>query len=92
MPPVPDIPATYAIGDLHGEVTLLRQLLATLPLRDEDTVVFLGDYLDRGENSAATLAALRDFARGHAASVFLRGNYEDAWLTWWDGIRFKKGP
>jgi serine/threonine protein phosphatase 1 len=41
-----DAPATYAIGDVHGEVTLLRQLLATLPLRDHDTLVFLGDDLN----------------------------------------------
>jgi serine/threonine protein phosphatase 1 len=41
--------ATYAIGDLHGEVTLLRQLLEQLAPRSQDTLVFLGDYLDRGE-------------------------------------------
>lgn len=85
-------PATYAIGDVHGEVTLLRRLLAQIPIRDEDTVVFLGDYLDRGEDSAATIAALRDFGRGHRASVFLRGNHEDAWLTHWDGVRFASAP
>lgn len=87
-----DEPLTYAIGDLHGEVTLLKRLLAQLPLRDDDTLVFLGDYLDRGEDSAATIATLRDVARAHRASVFLRGNHEDAWLTYWDGVRFKHIP
>lgn len=87
-----DSPVTYVIGDLHGEVTLLRQLLATLPLRDHDTLVFLGDYLDRGEDSAATVAALRALARTHRSCVFLRGNHEDAWLTYWDGIRFRGVP
>jgi len=87
-----DAPFTYAIGDLHGEVTLLRRLLALLPLRDEDTLVFLGDYLDRGEDSAATVAALRELARNHRATVFLRGNHEDAWLSHWDGVRFKGVP
>lgn len=87
-----DTPVTYAIGDLHGEVTLLHQLLATLPLRAEDTVVFLGDYLDRGEDSAATIATLRAFSRTHRRCVFLRGNHEDRWLTYWDGVRFTAVP
>jgi serine/threonine protein phosphatase 1 len=84
-------PVTYAIGDIHGEVSLLRQLLVILPVRSEDTVVFLGDYLDRGEDSAATIAVLRECAQCHRA-VFLRGNHEDAWLTGWDGIRFTRVP
>ena len=42
-----DLPVTYAIGDLHGEVTLLRQLLTLLPLKEQDTLVFLGDYICR---------------------------------------------
>jgi len=83
------VPSTYAIGDLHGEVTLLRRLLAQVPLREDDTVVFLGDYVDRGEDSAATVAAVRDFAREHPACVFLRTNYEDDWLEQSDGVRLQ---
>ena len=67
-------------------------MLEALPLREEDTIVFLGDYLDRGEDSAATITTLRDFAWSHRACVFLRGNHEDAWLTQWDGVRFKSVP
>jgi len=91
-PTVPPGPVTYAVGDLHGEVTLLRRLLAMLPLRDEDTIVFMGDYLDRGEDSAATVTALRDLARTHRACVFLRGNHEDVWLSAWNGVRFRWVP
>lgn len=87
-----EAPVTYAVGDLHGEVTLLRRLLIALPLRDQDTLVFLGDYLNRGEDSAATVATLRALARSHRACVFLRGNHEDAWLTHWDGVRFTRVP
>lgn len=90
--PARDLPATYAIGDLHGEVTLLQQLLTQLPIHDEDTLVFMGDYLGRGEDTPATIAVLRELARTHRACVFLRGNHEDAWLTYWDGIRFKQPP
>jgi Calcineurin-like phosphoesterase len=83
---------TYAIGDIHGEVTLLRRLLSLLPFREEDTLVFLGDYLDRGEDSIATVLALRELQRSHAACVFLRGNHEDAWLERWDGAAFSSAP
>jgi serine/threonine protein phosphatase 1 len=80
--------ATYAIGDIHGEVSLLRQLMALLPLTPEDTVVFLGDYMDRGEDSLATIRELMMLQGKLPHAVFLRGNHEDAWLSNWDGMRF----
>jgi serine/threonine protein phosphatase 1 len=85
-------PMTYAIGDLHGEVTLLHRLLALLPIRTEDTLVFLGDCLDRGEDSVATILALRELKRSHPACIFLRGNHEDNWLEYWNGFRFTYVP
>jgi serine/threonine protein phosphatase 1 len=85
-------PVTYAIGDLHGEVTLLRRLLATLPLRDEDTVVFIGDYMDRGEDSIATVLALIEFQQRHPRCVFVRGNHDEAWLEKWDDLCFEGPP
>jgi serine/threonine protein phosphatase 1 len=91
-PPGSEAAVTYAVGDLHGEVTLLRQMLSMLPLRDQDTIVFLGDYLDRGESSAATVDTLRELSHRHDGCVFLRGNHEDAWLSWWDGLRFLRVP
>jgi serine/threonine protein phosphatase 1 len=84
-------PRTFAIGDLHGELTLLRQLLPALEARETDTLVFLGDYLDRGEDSAATIAYLRDLALRRTC-VFLRGNHEDAWLGEWNGTGFARPP
>ena len=82
------LPHTYAIGDLHGEVTLLRQLMGMLPLTAADTVVFLGDYLDRGEDSLATIRYLIELRQSLPHAVFLRGNHEDAWLSYWDGLHF----
>lgn len=90
MNPV-DAPMTYAIGDLHGEVTLLKKLLASLPLRAQDTLVFLGDYMDRGEDSIATVFALIELQRKHPHCIFIRGNHDDAWLDKWDGVHFQ-GP
>ncbi len=83
--------STFAVGDLHGEVTLLRLLVDALPLEAGDTLVFLGDYLDRGENSAATIGELRTLAEAYRC-VFLRGNHEDAWLAEWTGTSFSRQP
>ncbi|MBA3827014.1 MAG: serine/threonine protein phosphatase [Ktedonobacterales bacterium] len=82
------LPATYAIGDIHGEVSLLRQLMALLPHTPADTIVFLGDYLDRGEDSLATIRYLIALQQTLPHVVFLRGNHEDAWLSHWDGVEF----
>lgn len=73
---------TIAIGDIHGEPEHLHTLLARLPVLDAgDTVVFLGDYLDRGPRPREIVELLMAFpARTPARVVFLRGNHEDAWL------------
>jgi len=73
---------TFAVGDIHGDLAALQALFARVPqLAAGDTVVFLGDYIDRGPDSAGVVKWLRDFAASTAAKVvFLRGNHEDAWL------------
>jgi serine/threonine protein phosphatase 1 len=73
---------TIAIGDVHGDSAALDRLLARLPALDgDDTIVFLGDYLDRGPDSAGVVARVRRLvADGPARVITLRGNHEDAWL------------
>ena len=73
---------TFAIGDVHGELGQLETLLSRLPpLRPEDTLVFIGDYVDRGPDSAGVVARVRGLAQaGPARVVALRGSHEDAWL------------
>jgi serine/threonine protein phosphatase 1 len=83
--------ATHTIGDLHGEATLLRQLLEQLAPRSEDTRIFLGDYLDRGEDALATIETLANLSmRCHC--IFLRGNHDEAWLDTWNGLAFTRCP
>ena len=41
----------YAIGDIHGCLPKLKELISQLPLKAEDELVFLGDYIDRGTES-----------------------------------------
>ncbi len=81
----------FAIGDIHGchkALTVLVDLVA--PGRD-DTLVTLGDYVDRGPDSAAVIDFLIDFDRTHKL-VPLRGNHElmmldsrekDSWYRAW---------
>jgi serine/threonine protein phosphatase 1 len=73
---------TFVIGDIHGELDQLRALVAKLPLLDaEDTLVFLGDYLDRGPQSEEVVRVVRRFDHDLGCKVvLLRGNHEDAWL------------
>ncbi|MCU0661661.1 MAG: serine/threonine protein phosphatase [Myxococcota bacterium] len=73
---------TFAIGDIHGDLVHLEALLSILPQVDEaDTFVFLGDYLDRGPDSAGVVAKLRALPKQIPAKVVcLRGSHEDAWL------------
>ena len=73
---------TFVVGDIHGELAHLESLLSKLPeLAADDTLVFLGDYVDRGEYSRAVLEHLMTLGERVAAKlVFLRGNHEDGWL------------
>lgn len=73
---------TLVVGDIHGEILALERVLSQFPSLDEqDTVVFLGDYLDRGPDSAAVISRLRNLSHVLPAQVVcLRGNHEDAWL------------
>ena len=71
---------TFAIGDIHGCHTALLALLEAVQLRQDDRVILLGDYIDRGPASRQvieTLLGLRDSCR----AVFLRGNHEAMMLS-----------
>jgi Calcineurin-like phosphoesterase len=75
--------AIYAIGDIHGRADLLKQTFTLIDedirsTRPEQTVqVFLGDYVDRGPASRATIDLLIERQKSHNM-VLLRGNHEAA--------------
>ena len=90
---VPDDSAVYAVGDLHGCHELMCQALkgiaadAAKQKAKHKTVVFLGDYIDRGDSSAAILEDLSAWKAGRhpprladMQPVFLKGNHEDLML------------
>jgi diadenosine tetraphosphatase ApaH/serine/threonine PP2A family protein phosphatase len=80
----PSLPADlrlYAVGDIHGRLDLLNELLrrvdADLALRPapRPIFVFLGDYIDRGPCSRETIDRLIEH-RERNECVFLKGNHE----------------
>lgn len=64
-----------AIGDIHGCNTALETLIDFVGLRSDDTIVFLGDYVDRGPGTAAVLDFVMGLLKTHAV-IPLRGNHE----------------
>ncbi len=82
----------YAIGDIHGELGKLERLLDGLPLQRGDRLVFLGDYVDRGPDSAAVVSRLLELRR-RVDCVFLLGNHESMFLDFlgWKGAAYFGG-
>ncbi len=75
-------PLLYAIGDIHGQYNQLRVLLATLlkKIKPEDQLIFLGDYIDRGGETAQVLECLIELQQNRPETIFLRGNHEQLML------------
>ena len=79
--------AIYAIGDIHGRLDLLTDLLAQVtadagrhPGDQQRQLVFLGDYIDRGPESRGVVDALLDLSWPGFTRTFLMGNHEEAML------------
>ena len=73
----------FAIGDIHGCAGQLEALLAGLRPAPGDTLVCVGDYLDRGPDSRTVIDTVMDLEqRPGVATVFLRGNHEDMCLAY----------
>lgn len=68
----------YAIGDIHGCYDKLTALMEKIDIDFEsDTLVFLGDYIDRGHQSFEVVEYLIQLKRQHPHTVFLKGNHEE---------------
>lgn len=76
----------YAIGDIHGRADLLNKLLDQIDadaaeFSGEVYIVFLGDYIDRGLQSRQVIDTLLSDRLDAYTTHFLKGNHEDALLT-----------
>jgi serine/threonine protein phosphatase 1 len=68
-------PCVLAIGDIHGCSVALDKLLTAVAPRPDDLVLTLGDYVDRGPDSAGVVARLLKL-KDKCRLVALRGNHE----------------
>lgn len=74
--------STIAIGDVHGNLEALDDLLnrITRDITAKDTIVFLGDYVDRGPDARGCIQRIIEFQRTvEGRVVTLLGNHEE-WL------------
>lgn len=80
----------YVIGDIHGRIDLLMDMIALIEddakkVNQPIHLIFLGDYIDRGPNSAQVLDYLNHFIPQWAKITYLRGNHEQLILDVIDG-------
>ncbi|HCR49836.1 MAG TPA: serine/threonine protein phosphatase [Bacteroidetes bacterium] len=73
-----------AIGDVHGCRVTLEALLKEIAPREDDILVFIGDYIDRGPDSKGVIEFLLEYRKTQNC-VFLRGNHEQMLLDTLDG-------
>ncbi len=69
-----------AVGDIHGCFDLLKKLVEKIIkfTPDEDMLIFMGDYIDRGKKSKEVVQYLGALKKKHSDSVILlKGNHED---------------
>jgi serine/threonine protein phosphatase 1 len=87
-PYIPDGQVVYAVGDLHGMADLTKAMVDKI-LRDtkkfpdcEPRLIFLGDFVDKGDHSKEVISLLVELsARSDVQTTFIKGNHEDALLT-----------
>lgn len=83
---VPDGTLVYAIGDIHGQLHLLDELLKKISAdaahldAERRVLVFVGDYIDRGPDSSGVIDRLVSGLPGGFEPVFLLGNHEEILL------------
>lgn len=85
----PDARVGYAVGDIHGCADLLAAMLTEIETRAAEDVreggqpvlVFLGDYVDRGGDSAGVIELLLSGRPANCERRYLRGNHEQAMVA-----------
>jgi serine/threonine protein phosphatase 1 len=89
-PPAPDGFTVYVVGDIHGRLDLLVDMQRRIDVdksrsaSEHTAEIYLGDYIDRGPDSAGVVSRL--IARAEETrAIFLRGNHEQMLLSFLEG-------
>ena len=72
---------TLVIGDIHGGLKALLQVLERASVTQNDDLIFLGDYVDGWSESAQVLDYIMELAE-HQHCIFIKGNH-DVWCEDW---------
>jgi serine/threonine protein phosphatase 1 len=87
--PQPQIPVeqrVYAVGDIHGRLDLLEELIGRIEEDEAErpsadtTLIFLGDLVNRGPDSCGVVERLLRLSRERPGTRFLKGNHEQVLL------------
>jgi len=78
---------TFVIGDIHGRLGMLENLMDKIPWQPEkDALVFLGDYIDRGPDSRGVVDYILSLTRNYPRISCVLGNHEGMLLNYLAGV------
>ena len=78
----------FAIGDIHGCLSKLERIISRIGINSkDDTLVFIGDYIDRGPDSRGVVNFVLDLKKEIRTVICLKGNHEQMFL---DYVRLNK--
>ncbi len=71
----------FVVGDIHGGLKALKQVLEKAAVTTNDTLIFLGDYVDGWSESAQVMEAVINLSKQQQC-IFIKGNH-DVWCEDW---------
>ncbi len=69
------------VGDIHGGLKALVQILERAQVTPDDQLIFLGDYVDGWSESPQVIAYLMELKKTHSC-IFIKGNHDDLCYKW----------
>jgi len=79
----------WIIGDIHGEIVLLEQLLENISRFNPEVIIFVGDYIDRGPHVKEVVDCIMNL---ESETVCLLGNHEMMMLNAMDDMGYGNSP
>ena len=81
----------FAIGDIHGCISKLENIIDRIDLdAQNDTLVFIGDYIDRGPDSKGVVDFVLELRESINQVICLLGNHEQMFLDYLHDKNFNK--
>lgn len=84
------MPKTYIIGDVHGCMDELQELVQQLAPTADDQLIFIGDLIDRGPDSSAVVRQVVQWSK-HLNVKLILGNHEEKFLRYFQHIKEGSG-